>query len=142
MLLFQCGKNGRMAVDLSLVARLEEFSRDVIETAGDRLAVQYRGQIMPLIRVSEVLEIEAHQDQAQAESCQVVVYSDQGRSVGLVIDRILDIADEHFVLQKETKRLGVQGSAVIQQKITDILDVPELLQAAARNLGFKTAVAG
>lgn len=131
MLLFQCGENGRMAIDLRLVARLEEFSRDAIEVAGDQEAVQYRGQIMPLIRVSDVLKMRQKKaSEAEGESLQVVVYVDQGRSVGLVIDRILDIADESFVVQPETKRKGVSGSAVIQQRITDILDVPELLQAA------------
>ena len=131
MLLFQCGENGRMAIDLRLVARLEEFSRDTIEVAGDQEAVQYRGQIMPLIRVSEVLQTKHKKTStAEAESLQVVVYADQERSIGLVIDRILDIADESFVVQRETRRKGVSGSAVIQQRITDILDVPELLQAA------------
>ncbi len=132
MLLFQCGENGRMAIDLSLVARLEEFSRDVIELAGDQEAVQYRGQIMPLIRVSDVLQIkrEKRSEEDRTGSYQVVVYSDQGRSIGLVIDRILDIVDEHFVVQQETKRRGMSGSAVIQQRVTDILDVPELLHVA------------
>ncbi len=119
-----------MAIDLKLVARLEEFSRDVIEISGTQEAVQYRGQIMPLLRISEILQMDNKKSRSDGESCQVVVYAEQGRSVGLVIDRILDIVDEHFVIQPETRRRGVLGSAVIQQRITDILDVPELLQAA------------
>jgi two-component system chemotaxis sensor kinase CheA len=55
MLLFQCGVDGRMAMDLSLVARLEEFKPEMVECAGDAQVVQYRGQIMPLLRVSDVL---------------------------------------------------------------------------------------
>ena len=45
----------RIAIDLSLVARLEEFPRDAVEIAADQEVVQYRGQIMPLIHVSDVL---------------------------------------------------------------------------------------
>jgi two-component system, chemotaxis family, sensor kinase CheA len=54
VLVFQHGENGRLAVDLALVARLEEFPRDSVEIAANREVVQYRGHIMPLIRVSEV----------------------------------------------------------------------------------------
>ncbi|MBI3646378.1 MAG: chemotaxis protein CheW [Acidobacteriales bacterium] len=131
VLLFQYGENGRMAIDLSLVARLEEFPRDTIEVAGDQEAVQYRGQIMPLVWVSEVLQTKRRKAaEAGQESLHVVVYADQGRSVGLVVDRILDIVEESFVMQRQTERKGVLGSAVIQKRVTDILDVPGLIAAA------------
>jgi two-component system chemotaxis sensor kinase CheA len=120
-----------MAVDLALVARLEEFPRDSIETAGGHEVVQYRGQIMPLVRVSEVLEGGRRKtEEAGPESLHVVVYADQGRSVGLVVDRILDIVEESFVMQPHSGRKGVVGSAVIQKRVTDILDVPGLIAAA------------
>jgi two-component system chemotaxis sensor kinase CheA len=54
VLLFQHGDAGRIAIDLSLVARLEEFPRDAIEVSADREVVQYRGEIMPLVRVSNL----------------------------------------------------------------------------------------
>jgi chemotaxis protein histidine kinase CheA len=131
VLLFQYGENGRMAIDLSLVARLEEFPRDTVEVAGDQEVVQYRGQIMPLVRVSEVLESKRHKAaEAGQESLHVVVYADKGRSVGLVVDRILDIVEESFVMQRQTGRKGTLGSAVIQKRVTDILDVPGLIEAA------------
>ncbi len=131
VLLFQYGENGRMAIDLSLVARLEEFPRHTIEVAGDHEVVQYRGQIMPLVRVSEALESKRRKAaEAGQESLHVVVYADQGRSVGLVVDRILDIVEESFVMQPRTERKGVMGSAVIQKRVTDILDVPGLIAAA------------
>jgi len=131
VLLFQHGDNARMAIDLALVARLEEFSRDAIELTGGQEVVQYRGQIMPLVRVSRILHAKYEKAQpSEANSLQVIVYSDRGRSIGLVIDRILDIVDESFVIQKETSRQGVIGSAVIQQRVTEILNVPELLSVA------------
>ena len=134
VLLFQYGENGRMAIDLTLVARLEEFPADTVEIAADREVVQYRGQIMPLVRVSNVLESK-HRKAAEGEpeSLHVVVYADQGRSVGLVVDRILDIVEETFVMQRQTGRKGVMGSAVIQKRVTDILDVPGLIAAAGGN---------
>jgi two-component system chemotaxis sensor kinase CheA len=131
MLLFQHGETGRLAIDLALVARLEEFPPNAIEVAGDQEAVQYRGQIMPLVRVAHVLESKRKVISENAhEALQVVVYSDKGRSIGLVVDRILDIVEESFVIQPETARRGVLGSAVIQKRVTDILDLPGLVAAA------------
>jgi two-component system chemotaxis sensor kinase CheA len=131
MLLFQHGETGRIAIDLALVARLEEFPPSAIEVAGDQEAVQYRGQIMPLVRVTQVLESKRKVISENAhEALNVVVYADRGRSIGLVVDRILDIVEESFVIQPETARRGVLGSAVIQKRVTDILDLPGLVAAA------------
>src|SRR5271167_1173164 len=102
LLLFQTGKNGRMAIPLSLVARLEEFARNTVESAGQRQVVQYRGQIMPLIRISEAVELpDGDSGKAAVDAqgpLQVVVYAERGRSVGLVVERILDIVEEDVVL--------------------------------------------
>jgi len=131
MLLFQCGDTARVAMQLSMVARLEEFKPDMIEKAGDRQVVQYRGQIMPLIRVSDFLHAGAGDLSGSGiEAMQVVVYSEQGRSVGLVVDRILDIVEESIVPQHPSRRDGLLGSAVIQQRVTDLLDVRGLVRSA------------
>ena len=153
MLLFQCGADGRMAMDLSLVARLEEFKPEMVECAGDAQVVQYRGQIMPLLRVSDLL-LGGENDHGNGHSngrsgngkrdltatLQVVVYSEQGRSVGLVVDRILDIVEEAIVPQQPSKREGLLGSAVIQQRVTDLLDVRGFVRTANPDF-FEAAVA-
>ncbi len=131
MLLLQCGAEGRMAMELSLVARLEEFKAETIEKAGDQQVVQYRGEIMPLIRISDVLRLpHGNSPNDDTGMTQVVVFSDDGHSVGLVVDRILDIVEESFVRQQPSKREGLFGSAVIQQKVTDLLDVHSLIRTA------------
>jgi two-component system, chemotaxis family, sensor kinase CheA len=131
MLLFQCGANGRMAMDLSLVARLEEFKPEMIESAGDTQVVQYRGQIMPLLRVSDLLVgCNGNGQHDRSTTLQVVVYSEQGRSVGLVVDRILDIVEETIVPQQPSKREGLLASAVIQQRVTGLLDVRGFVRSA------------
>jgi len=134
LLLFQTGKNGRMAVPLSLVARLEEFASSKVESTGEQQVVQYRGQIMPLIRISDAVELpenEHGETAADAQApLQVVVYAEQGRSVGLVVERILDIVEEDVVLDRMAERAGILGTAVVQQRVTDMLDVKGVVQAA------------
>lgn len=86
---------------------------------------------MPLVRIADALHL-PHGETSEHGSgmTQVVVYSEEGRSVGLVVDRILDIVEESFVRQQPAKREGLFGSAVIQQKVTDLLDVHSLIRNA------------
>jgi two-component system chemotaxis sensor kinase CheA len=131
LLLFQHGSSGRMAIDLGAVARLEEFSVEAIEIAGDQEAVQYRGQIMPLVRLADTLGTRHALAAAQEGPLQVVVvHADGGRNVGLVVDRILDIVDETYALDRQTARRGTLGSAVIQRRVTDLVDVAGLIASA------------
>ncbi len=135
LLLIQVGQHGRMAIPLSLVARLEVFAATAIERAGYQKVAQYRGEIMPLLRLSEILQIGAgDKTEDELESLQVVVYSEGGRSVGLVVDRILDIVDENVVIQNPSRREGIKGSMVIQSRVTDLLDIPAIVRAAQANL--------
>ncbi|HZR79901.1 MAG TPA: chemotaxis protein CheA [Candidatus Binatia bacterium] len=123
LLLFSVGEGGRLAIPLSMVARLEEFPKGSVERSGRQEVVQYRGCIMPLIRLSSILGTEPCEAAAASDVMQVVVYSEQGRSVGLVVDQILDIVEETLAIRRDVSRGGVLGSVVIQDRVTDLLDV-------------------
>ena len=56
MLLFSAGRFDRLAVPLSLVARLEEIPSANVEHAAGRMVVQYRGQILPLVSLAGQLD--------------------------------------------------------------------------------------
>lgn len=129
LLLFRVGESGRMALPLALVARLEEFPPSAVERAGQQEVVQYRGQIMPLIRLAQVLNYAPRTTTPTgSELLQVVVYTHLQRSIGLVVDEILDIVEDTLDLQHRATRPGLLGSAVIQQRVTDVLDIPGMLQ--------------
>jgi two-component system, chemotaxis family, sensor kinase CheA len=132
LLLVQCGEHGRMAIPLSQVARLEEFPAVSVELSGDQEVMQYRGQIMPLLRLSRIIPGLARDTGSTTglDRLLVVVYSEAGRSVGLIVDRIVDIVDEKLVMQNPTQRDGVLGSSVVQKRVTDLLDVPRVVREA------------
>ena len=133
LLLFRVGSFERLAVPLSLVARLEEFPRNSIEHAGGCQVVQYRDHILPLVPLRDVLEPGAiDQDQAP-DPVQVVVFNDGDRSVGLVVDQILDVAEEAVTVRQKSGRKGLLGSAVVGKRVTDFLDLNHVLHAAAED---------
>ncbi|MBK8005469.1 MAG: chemotaxis protein CheA [Gemmatimonadetes bacterium] len=125
LLLFRLGADRRMAIPLSMVARLEEFTRGSIEHAGHHQVVQYRGRLLPLLRLSELLGDAGAAE--ERETLSVVVYAHEGRDVGLVVENITDIVEEALTVHRRSRGGAVFGSAVIQGKVTDLLDVRALI---------------
>ena len=121
LLLFRLGADGRMALPLSMVARLEEIPLTSVERAAGREVVQYRRAILPLIDVRKVLGTPTNG--AGDGPLQVIVYSEHSRSVGFIVDQILDTVEEALTCRQHSNREGILGSAVVQGKVTDILDV-------------------
>ena len=131
MLLFRAGSFARLAVPLSLVARLEEFPQAQVERAGGRHVVQYRGGILTMVSLASVLEPEAAADTAVTrDPVQAIVFADGKRSLGIMVDQIVDIVDEAVSIRQSSKRLGLLGSAVVGKQVTDFLDVRAVVQAA------------
>jgi two-component system chemotaxis sensor kinase CheA len=122
-LLFRAGEFERLAVPLSLVARLEEFAKSRIECAAGQLVVQYRDQILPLLSLSGGRNVSELPDLVQ-----VVVFADGDRRSGLLVDQILDIQQENIRVRQQSNRPGLLGSAVISGKVTDFLDLSAILQ--------------
>jgi two-component system chemotaxis sensor kinase CheA len=132
-LLFRTPDDGRMALSLALVDRLEELAPASIERTGDGEVVQYRGEILPLIRLSEVLPERRLAPRTASEDTgdllQVVVVRHGGRRAGLVVDRILDIVDQPTELEP-AGRAGVAGTAVVAERVTEVIDLPAVLTLA------------
>ncbi len=123
-LLSRIGERGRVAIPLGNVDRLEEFAASAIEHSGGNEVVQYRGAIMPLVRLADLLRL------APAEGGTVlpVIVSSRGdHSVGLVVDQIEDVTEQKVAVNRGGDRMYLQGSAVLQQKVTDLLDVDAVI---------------
>jgi len=130
LLIFSAGQDTRIAIPLSLVARLEEFSRVDVEHSAGRPVIRYRGQILPLIKVSEHLPLVPAVTEEEGDTMQVVVYSENGRSVGLIVGKIEDIVTETITAKRHAFGNGILGSVVIQDRVTDLLDVHSIIRAS------------
>ena len=115
MLLFRAGENQRMAVPLGLVARLEDIPREKIEMSCGAPVTQYRGKLMPLIA------IEGGIDQ-QKPTQPLLVFADGDRTMGLMVDEIVDVVEDKLDIELAAGRPGLLGTAVIGGQATDVLD--------------------
>ena len=123
LLVFRAGTNQPKAVPLGLVTRLEEIATDKIELSNGRYMVQYRDQLMPLVQMAGV---NVRTSGAQP----ILVFADDGRSMGLVVDEIIDIVEEKLNIEVAGGEAGILGSAVIKGQATEVIDVGHFLPMA------------
>ena len=124
LLVFRAGSAELKAVPLSLVTRLEEVDCRKIELSGGRHLVQYRGQLMPLVRLKDEFRIRTEGRQP------LLVFSDRGRSMGLAVDEIVDIVEEKLDIEVPGETPGSLGCAVIRGQATEVVDVGYFLPLA------------
>ena len=129
LLLFRAGRFERLAVPLSLVARLEEFPKSKLEQAAGGMVVQYRGQILPLLPLASHLDRSDSTATSGQDPVQVVVFADGERHIGLLVDQIIDIVEGTITVKKTSDRPGLLGSAVVGQKVTDFLDLHSVIES-------------
>ncbi|WP_203074614.1 hybrid sensor histidine kinase/response regulator [Falsiroseomonas ponticola] len=126
LLLFRAGDATPKAVPLGLIARLDDIPVENIEQSGGTPVVQYRGQLMPLLSMTG----DYGPPQGERGRQTVLVFSEGERSLGLMVDAILDVVDESLNVQAGQGRPGFLGSAVIAGKVTDVVDTAWWLRQA------------
>jgi len=140
LVLFAGRAGSRLAVPLNMLARLESIPGTEVERSGNHWVTQYRGQILPLIRISHALEERRNMNRGKSSAediltlptsgpLQVLVLENEGQSFGLVVNEILDIVEGGSGPQSPPTRVGVLYSSVISDRVTELLDVPAILSA-------------
>ncbi len=115
MLLFLAGGDQKLAVPLGLVARLEDIPHDKIEISCGSPVTQYRGKLMPLVAMSSGVD-------ADKPRQPVLVFNDGDRTMGLMVDEIVDVVEDRLHIELSGSRPGLLGSAVIGGVATDVID--------------------
>jgi two-component system chemotaxis sensor kinase CheA len=126
VLLAGVGDGRDVAIPLSMVTRLEQVPGSKVERVGSREVIQYRGEILPLLRLGHHLRTVAADSR---DHLLLVVYTSGGRSVALVVDEVRDIVDGAQV-RSDIDDQGLVGSAVIRDRVVELLDVRAAILAA------------
>jgi two-component system chemotaxis sensor kinase CheA len=119
-LLFGSGNGGPKAVPLELVSRLEDLNVSEIEYSGGRPVVQYRGGLMCLATMG-------NQQIPTDGICEVIVFTYDSKTVGMVVDEILDILACEPAVSLASEDRNYVGTIVMQGRSTDVVDVGYLL---------------
>jgi two-component system, chemotaxis family, sensor kinase CheA len=137
LLVFADRSGARMAVPLDDVERLEAFPRASIDRSGPADAVRYGDRILRLASVDELLVDRRrdvrYTDEELSDDLQVLVHRDGETLVGVVVGRIIDVVDRPLELEPGS-RPGVRGTVVVDERVTEVLDLPALLANRAASI--------
>ena len=126
LLIAKAGRPAPVAVPLALVSRLEEFARDRVERVGGKLVVQYRGELVPLAVPGGA----SAESLTAADRIPALIFSDGQRTMGLLVEEILDIVDCECVIERSAGNPELLGAAIVGGAATEILDVYHFLRVA------------
>lgn len=118
LLLFRAGGRNLKAVPLALVTRLEELEVARIERVKGYPVIQYRGALIPVLYANEDVE------RVESGTQPMLMFSDEGRTMGLVVDEIVDIVECALDMQLSPSNMPeVLGATVVAGQATELLDV-------------------
>lgn len=122
LLVVDLGADSQVAVPLDQVSRLEQFAVADIERSRGRDVLRYLGSLLPLIYLDSAV---GRGDLASLyegrDSIDVLVHGRNGRPVGVVVGRILDIVEEPLI-DRGTSGY-VRGTAAVHDAVTDVIDL-------------------
>lgn len=134
LLLCRVGEEGRMAIPLSLIARIEEIDRASVERTSGGEVVRRRGEILPLVDLSRFFGATSR----STGPLHVVVCADpiaaSGQGVGLVVEQVLDIVEERSPARLRGTRPGVLATVVVRDEVAELLDVEGVVRMAERRV--------
>jgi two-component system chemotaxis sensor kinase CheA len=126
----------QVAVSLPDIARLEEIPAAAIQTSTGQPVVPYRNHIMPLLHLERTGDIPA----SVHGTVPVVVHSVGRRYVGLMVNRIVDIATADQELDTSQRQTAMRGRTLIGGRVLDIVDIRELARACGISFVSEPAV--
>jgi two-component system chemotaxis sensor kinase CheA len=68
----------------------------------------------------------------------VLVCNDEGRTIGIVVERILDIVEDRAEVKSPATREGILCAVVINDRVTELIDIPAIQRIAQANRTLST----
>ena len=115
-LVFEDRDEGRVALPLSVIERIESVPAHTIERVGGRLVLQYRGELLPLEDASGTLHATMHEVGGDEAATVLICRRDAKTKVGLVVRRVLDVASG--TLLEEDAQVCEGRLALVQNRLT------------------------
>lgn len=116
------GGDRRIAMELSLVDRLEEVESANVETAGSLRFIQYRDELLQLIDVGRTMGAADSADPSR-RIWKTIVRSQGGASFGLVVDDVLDIIEVPASERPHpSPDSAISSVLVVGGRVTEVID--------------------
>ena len=135
VIFFTSASNEYFAVPQEKVLRLERIIPSSIEMVGNREFIQYRGSGLPLVRLNDYLPVKPLPEETKELFLVIPKFVREGvvteATAGILVSSIIDAMDVSVQLeQSSVDGPGLQGSAIVLEKLTLFVDPCELVTGA------------
>jgi two-component system chemotaxis sensor kinase CheA len=128
MMLFSTQDFYQKAVHMSVVTRIDQIKTELFQRISDNTyLIQQNGKLMPVICPG------SYNLDSNREIQRVIVFKDEGKSMGFLVDRIFEIAETRVNIDVSSQSFGTIGTAVIKGNPTEILDVSYFIDDVSKN---------
>ena len=141
LLIFRVGGE-RKAIPLALVNRIDEVYLPDIQTIDQQLMIRYRSSLLPIVYFDDYVEnlvnvtppsteygIDENDgpsdldDRSESkDTLPILIFSDRGRSVGIVIEEIISIVEDELNVSVRMSQQQGLGTSIINKEPTTIID--------------------
>ncbi|TLS67995.1 response regulator [Mariprofundus erugo] len=130
--------DGRYAIPMALIERLEHFPRERIERSGSSEVLQYRhGEVIRVLRWGDLIG----QPDELSEEVYGLILSDGDHRMCLQVNEIEDIIEVPLEIKKPVQDEFFLGTAVIQNQVAEVVDVFDVIKRAVPDW-FKSKAGG
>lgn len=127
----------RVGIPLGAVTRLERMESERIERVASREVVQYRGELVPMVRLENALS--AYGD-ADVDDLLIIILTVEETTIAISVTQVLDIVDYVPEESSDISGNGLNGSAVVGGAVTELVDLPSLFRLAYPERDFDSHV--
>jgi len=123
VVLMRAGAGSIKAVPLSLVMRIEEAETERFVVSGDSFLMLHEGRLLPIIPAAQDIRLEK-------PAYPILILAGAGQAIALLVEEIVDIAEEALVFQTKSADPSVIGTVSLQERVVEILDVAYFIECA------------
>lgn len=121
------GSKTKHAIPLSAVSRMEEFKTSAVEISGHQRVVRYRGTILKIVNLNDILGYP--NTVSEKEISQVIVVKSEDNVFGLEVDQIIDVlSTRDFLDESLSTHPVITGNLVTENEIVVVVDVDKIYE--------------
>lgn len=117
----------RVALPLDRVLRLETVPVARLEHSGAREVLQHENDVLPLVRLKDLLLHAGAEDPPPSRHVNVIVLATAEGRIGIVVHDVIDVVDLPAPQRSIAGDDLIMGTVVVQDRVTDVWDIDVLL---------------
>ena len=121
-----------IAITTEGLKRIEELERSQIKQANGQEMMEHDGEIVPIIDLPSIFghQLDSVSDGESVddgpELTHVAFYSQDSKSIGLIIGPVVDIAEHSLAIRGQATRAHVKCTTMIEQQLVELLDLESI----------------